>query len=73
MNRITREEHAHVVALVGGGAGDEQGECGPGWILGTSGGMYEQLHGTTLLAPQTAGQPGPGASWTAQVDAVRCG
>jgi hypothetical protein len=41
MDRVAREEHAHVVALLGRGAGDEQRERGPGWVLGTSGGMDE--------------------------------
>ena len=41
MDRVPCEEHPHVVALLGGGAGDEQRERSPRWVLRTSGGMDE--------------------------------
>jgi hypothetical protein len=41
MDRVTGQEHAHVMAFVDGGAGDEQGQRGAGRALGTRGGMDE--------------------------------
>jgi hypothetical protein len=41
MDRVACQEEAHIVALVGGGAGNEQGERCPRRVLGTSGGVNE--------------------------------